>query len=356
MDSITRNVLVYRLGSLGDTVVALPCFHKIKEAYPDAFITLLTNKPVATKAAPLEAILGEEYFFNSLLAYPLGTRNLFVLIALIRQIRKLKIDVVVNLAAIRSKKAMVRDRLFFQAAGVKKLVGFPADDLEFKPRIDNLTGYQEWEAARLTRRIRALGDINLTDDRFWDLRFNQKELDEAGLFLAGFSKHKPILVISVGTKRQPNDWEEYNWLTLVTQLSLILKDWQLIMIGASEETDRANRCMEAWNNTKINLCGKTSPRVSAAVLKHVNMFIGHDSGPLHLASCMGVPCVAIFSSRNLPGQWYPRGRFNKVIQHIPECVGCKLEECVIQKKKCILSITVDEVLVAITDLLTTIKY
>src|SRR5277367_344154 len=106
MGSLIKNVLVYRLGSLGDTVVALPCFHKIKEVYSDAFITILTNRPVATKAAPLEAVLGTDFFFNNIMAYPVGTRNVFVLIALIRQIRQLKIDVVVNLTAIRSKKAM----------------------------------------------------------------------------------------------------------------------------------------------------------------------------------------------------------------------------------------------------------
>jgi heptosyltransferase III len=356
MGSLIKNVLIYRLGSLGDTVVALPCFHKIKEVYPDAFITILTNKPIASKAAPLQAVLGEEFFFNSILAYPVGTRNVFVLIALILQIRRLKIDVVINLTAIRSKKAMVRDRLFFRAAGVKKLIGFPTDDLDFKPKFDTSTGFQEWEAARLTRRISALGEINLNDDKFWDLRLNQEEFNTASLMLSGFSAYKPILAVCVGTKCQANDWEERNWYVLISRLSLLLNDWQLVMIGASEEVDRANRCIELWKNTKINLCGKTTPRVSATVLKQANLFIGHDSGPMHLASCVGVPSVAIFSSRNFPGQWYPRGEFNKVIQHIPECVGCKLNKCIVQQKKCILSITVDEVMNAVAGVLTTGKF
>jgi hypothetical protein len=65
-----RAVLVYRLGSLGDTVVALPCFHLIKRRFPDAKITLLTNRPVASAAAPAESILGRGYFFDDVLEYP----------------------------------------------------------------------------------------------------------------------------------------------------------------------------------------------------------------------------------------------------------------------------------------------
>ena len=351
MGSLIKNVLVYRLGSLGDTVVALPCFHKIKEVYPDAVITILTNRPVATKAAPLEAVLGNDFFFNNVMAYPVGTRNLFVLFSLISQIRRLKIDVVINLTATRTKKAMVRDRLFFRAAGVRKLIGFSTDDAEFNPKVNVMTGFQEWEAARLTRRIRALGDVNLGDERFWDLRLTHQEFNIASLALSAFSPQKPILAVCVGTKCQANDWEENNWVVLISRLSAILKDWQLIIVGAAEEAERASKCIKTWQNTKINLCGKTTPRVSAAILKRANLFIGHDSGPLHLASSVGVPSVAIFSSRNLPGQWYPRGEFNRIIQHTPECVGCKLNECFVQQKKCILSITVDEVLNAVAGVL-----
>ena len=53
-----QRIVVYRLGSLGDTVVALPCLHRVAQAFPDAERIVLTNFPVSSKAAPLEAILG----------------------------------------------------------------------------------------------------------------------------------------------------------------------------------------------------------------------------------------------------------------------------------------------------------
>lgn len=64
---------------------------------------------------------------------------------------------------------------------------------------------------------------------------------------------------------------------------------------------------------------------------------------MHLAACVGTPCVAIFSSRNLPGQWYPRGADSTVLYTTVPCFGCDLLECLEHQKKCILSITVEAV-------------
>ena len=50
MASATERILIYRLGSLGDTVVALPCFHLIARKFPHAERVLLTNFPVHAKA------------------------------------------------------------------------------------------------------------------------------------------------------------------------------------------------------------------------------------------------------------------------------------------------------------------
>jgi hypothetical protein len=66
---------------------------------------------------------------------------------------------------------------------------------------------------------------------------------------------------------------------------------------------------------------------------------------MHLAACVGVPCVAVFSARNLPRQWYPRGGgSNTIIQRRPDCAVCGLEVCIEQGKRCLNDIGVGEVL------------
>ncbi|GAB3784580.1 lipopolysaccharide heptosyltransferase II [Spirosoma horti] len=346
MKEMGNKVLIYRLGSLGDTVMALPCFHKVKESFPHADLTLLTNRPVATKAAPLETVLGKDYFFDRVMNYPVGTRNPFVFADLIWKIRSLKIDTVVSLMSTRSQLAIKRDRFFFKTAGISQFIGF-AD--QTSDTAANGSEEPEWEAVRLARQVKALGAVALEENRYWDLRLTALELQFAEQALYTIPARTPILAVSIGTKNQANDWEAHNWTQLVNQLRTSLPSWRLVLIGAAEEAERSASLLEAWGGKGLNLCGKLTPRVSAAVLKRASVFVGHDSGPMHLAACVGTPCIGIFSARNLPGRWFPRGAKNRIIYHQTECAGCGLEVCIEKQKKCILSITVSEVKEAILE-------
>lgn len=101
-----------------------------------------------------------------------------------------------------------------------------------------------------------------------------------------------------------------------------------------------------WTGKVINLCGELAPRETAAVLRKAELFLGSDSGPMHLAAAAGVPCVIAFAARTRPGIWFPHGAANRVLYRNVDCAGCNLETCIEQKKKCLTSITVDDMLAA----------
>jgi ADP-heptose:LPS heptosyltransferase len=308
-----HKILIYRLGSLGDTVMALPCFHRVRECFPDADITLLTNKPVMSKAAPLQAVLGDAYFFNRTLTYPVGTRNPILLAKLAASIRALKIDTVINITALRSMSADRRDKLFFTAAGVKNFYGFDQTKEDFQLSIDPETGHYEWEAIRLARKIEKLGTFSLSDSKYWDLKFTDDELARSELHLKEMKHPEKIIALNAGTKMPVKDWGESNWVALVKRMNHAYKDFSMVVLGVKEETDRAEVLLGHWKGDGKNLCGQTSPRVSAAILQRSKVFIGHDSGPMHLAACVGTPCVAVFSLINKPRQWFPRGENNVIL-------------------------------------------
>jgi heptosyltransferase-3 len=160
-------VLIYRLGSLGDTVVALPALHAVRKAFPEAALTLLTNRPVSAKAAPVEAVVGERFFADTI-DYPIGTRNVLELTSVSRQIRARSFDVVVNLCEARTRLKTLRDRLFFRLSGISDLRGFPSEDADFELAMDPATGLFESETQRLLRRIQSLGSADLEDPASWD--------------------------------------------------------------------------------------------------------------------------------------------------------------------------------------------
>jgi ADP-heptose:LPS heptosyltransferase len=73
---------------------------------------------------------------------------------------------------------------------------------------------------------------------------------------------------------------------------------------------------------------------------------------MHLAAAVGTPCVALFAARNIPRVWYPFGPRHRILYHQVDCAGCSLETCIVEKKKCLLSITPDEVLTELAAVLT----
>jgi ADP-heptose:LPS heptosyltransferase len=175
----------------------------------------------------------------------------------------------------------------------------------------------------------------------------ETEQAEAQALLDRFGLRRRFLAASIGAKVEAKDWTEPNWLALLAKLAAQYPALPLVMIGAEDERARSERCLAMWRGPQANLCGMTSPRVSAAILQHAGLFLGHDSGPMHLAACMGTACVAIFAARTPPGQWFPRGAQHTILYRRTPCAGCQLDVCTEHHKQCLLSITVEEVFTAV---------
>ena len=123
-----NRVLIYRLGSLGDTVVALPAIHLVVRAFPNARRLMLTNFPVHAKAPAASAILGESGLVHGYINYPVGTRNVLELTRLWWSIRRFHPEILVYLAKPRGVKTVLRDERFFRVCGVKRVIGLPLGD------------------------------------------------------------------------------------------------------------------------------------------------------------------------------------------------------------------------------------
>lgn len=347
-DISVRKILIYRTGSLGDTVVALPCFHLIARAYPSAERVLLTDIPVRQKAPTAMAVLSGTGLVHRDMRYPGATRNLGEILNTLREIRRYRPDVLIHLMPRGSLKDMRRDRIFFRLAGVQRIVGL-GPDVPLH-RFDPATGMYESHASLLARSIAELGDADAENLTNWDLHLSDTELESARLVLAQLAG-MPLIVCGPGTKMQAKDWGQENWRALLGRLYARYPSYALVMIGAKEEKEYCDYASRDWTGARLNLAGRLSPRDSAAVIGNAMAFIGPDSGPMHLAACVGVPSVVVFSARAKPGVWFPLGKSNFVIYHRTECMCCGLETCVEMEKKCILSTTIEEMESAIQGVL-----
>jgi ADP-heptose:LPS heptosyltransferase len=369
----TKRVLIYRLGSLGDTVVALPGFHLIARAFPNAERRLLTNFPVAAKAPPAAAILEGTGTVSGYFRYSAGTRNVLELARLWSQIVRWSPEVLVYLGPARGIDSTRRDASFFRLCGIKRLVGVPLteDMQQNRSALDPVLGYEtlEYEAQRLARNLAELGDARIDDPASWDLHLTPAEHAKAAKVLApalGSSPARPLIALCIGTKVQANEWSPESWRALLGRLAELYPTHALALTGAPIDRDPSDLIASAWQQCAaarqqqnpaglagpvLNLCGQLTPRESAAVFARSAVYIGHDSGPMHLAAAVRTPCVAIFSARGKPRRWFPFGPGHRVLYHRVDCWGCALDTCTVQAKKCILSITVDEVLTEVRAIL-----
>lgn len=339
-------VLIYRLGSIGDTLVAMPALRLVARAFPESERWVLTNFSVGAKAAPMSQVLDGTGLVHGYIEYPIGLRDPAQLVALRHRIRNLRPQVLVYLAAPRGRLRVWRDALFFRSCGIHRLIGVPhVQDLLQVRRLDNDS--YEYEGARLARCVAAIGDARQDDPASFDLALTEKERATARAALAGLGDGRPLMGASVGAKVDVKDWGDANWAALLGALRAAMPGWGLVVLGSADERERADRLLEHWAGESINLCGRMSVRASAATLARCRLFVGHDSGPMHLAAAVGTTCVAIFSSRNLPGEWFPYGQKHRVLYRRIECQGCKLDVCAVRQKACINSITVDAVSAAV---------
>jgi ADP-heptose:LPS heptosyltransferase len=345
-----RRVLIFRLGSLGDTLVALPAFHLVARRFPQAQRRVLTNFSISDKAAPMAALLDGSGLVDGYFQYPPRSLGGRALLRLIRQIRAWQPQLLVYLHEPRGTAVALRDAAFFRACGIRRMIGVPYAQNLKTPRFDSQRGLYEHKADLLARRLAPLGDCAASQASSWDLTLSTGETARAAAALAPLAQCRGILAASVGAKADVKDWGDGNWTALLAELGARLPGWGLVLLGAPVEHTRSEALLSAWAGPRLNLCGAVSLRESAAVLRQARVYVGHDSGPMHLAATVGTPCVAIFSARNHPGVWYPYGEGHRVLYKQTECFGCELDECARFAKRCILSIQVREVAEAVIGL------
>jgi heptosyltransferase III len=301
-----RKILIYRLGSLGDTIVALPCFHKIARSFPDTERIVVTNLPVESHAPRLEDVLGRSGLIHGAIAYPIRLRNPHLIRKLAATIREKQAVTMIYLTRRESFLPVLRDLLFFRAIGLKEIIGAPIAVSKRKYRIDPKTGVEEPEAERLTRQLAALGPIDLNDKASWDLRLQDDEIASA-LEAAKPLLDAPFVAIHPGGKGSSKFWGEANWMWVLDRLSRCCPGAGLAVMGSAAEAQQFGHIARAWTGTVLNLCGRLTVRQSAAVMERAVLFVGHDSGPMHLAASRGTRCVAIFGSQEPAKRWHPYG-------------------------------------------------
>ena len=330
----TRRALIYRPGSLGDTLVSLPAIAEIRRRFPGHSLTLLTERPSAARVSPW-TILKDTGWFEDAHFYVVKAataRDRVHNLRLAMTLRATGYHEVFSLAPRRTARQLRIDAGIFRGVvGAGRYHAAPQPAWPIPPDAAAV----EYEGLRLLRIVDPDASIESL------LRFRlavpaaERELSEGLLSDLGVRRDQLLIGVAPGSGRATTMWPLERFADVGTELLRQFKDAVLLAIGGTRDTPLCDRLCAAWGPRSHNLAGRLSVFGSASMLSRCAMFIGNDSGPTHLAAVVGVPCVAIYSARNARGLWELVGPDHVVLEDRPECAGCRLDDCISEAQKCL---------------------
>ena len=167
-------------------------------------------------------------------------------------------------------------------------------------------------------------------------------LIERGLVVDG---SRPLVALHPYATHAAKAWPAEYWQELTRAIEA--RGWQWLVIGAS----RTRPLAEAAGVR--DLTGETDIRGSLAILAACDALVSGDSGPMHLATAVDTPVVALFGPTTRHWGFFPSGERDMVLESDLPCRPCSLHggKGCDKDNQCLRDIAAERVVVALEELL-----
>ena len=339
-----RRILVRATNWVGDAVMSVPALQALRQRYPAAHISILARPWVA-------GLYGRESFCDELIPYeaPRGWRG-------IREKRQIassfrgRFDCAILLQNAFEAAALVR------WAGIPTRIGYARDGRSWllthpipAPAAGEIGRHQRFNYLELLKRAKLIGEY-ATDA---PIRLH----GAAAAAAMGRSRLEEIFgpgrVIGVspgaaygGAKR----WLAERFADAAVQVARE-RDAVVAVFGSDVESnicEAVRERVEAAGVTCVSLAGATALAAFIEMAAACELFLTNDSGPMHIASALGVPTVAIFGATDEHATG-PTGEQSRVVREPVECSPCLLRECPIDHR-CMTRVSAERVAQTALDL------
>jgi heptosyltransferase-2 len=304
--------------------MALPALWRIRRRFPDAHIAILARPYVAE-------IYRHQDIADHLILYEAhaGLRSRQHLVA---ELREYRFDV-----ALLLQNAFAAAWLAWRV-GIPERIGYARDGRSALlskavpvPQSGQIPAHEQFYYLELLRRAGWLAE--LAGETFIALKIcsDSKEKAERSLLAAGARPHALRIAIAAGASYgSAKCWPPDRFAEVANGLSARF-DADIILFGTSAEASVSSVIAMAMRRPPIDLTGETSIADLPALFSRCHLFIGNDSGAMHVAAAAGLPVVAIFGSSDPCGTAPVTPRCT-VVQEKPHCSPCFLRRCPIDHR------------------------
>lgn len=316
-------IVLLRLDRIGDFILGIPAYRALRQAQPDAHISVVVPSPVA-ELAKICPYFDEVYIFDALWLLPGHAawdrwKSAF---KLVKFLRSKPADLLLDF---RYQNHL--DPLVAGLSGAKERVGF---DLGWVSRFLTKKAPQPpADLHQVDRNLLLLQSAGITAvDRKLEMWFDEHDHKTGENYLPAqeLLPGLPRIAIHIGAATPSKRWREESFEVLIHELHANTQA-DILVLGGEGDLGFSQEVVDGLECPIVNLVGKLSLRQTAALMRDCRVFIGCDSGATHLAAACGVPVVSLFSAANEVEVWKPWGPKVKVLTEHPTCSPCKAHEC-----------------------------
>ena len=333
-------ILMRATNWVGDAVMSIPALQAIRSSRPEAEICILGRAWVA------DLYQGQGYA-DRIVVFDHTGRHSGVLGVekLARELRGERFDCAVLLqnafeAAWIAKRAGIGERIGYARDGRGWLLTRPVA----VPQRGEIPAHESYYYLELLRRAGWIGGLPPVNRI--ELRVEAAALDRANETLTKAGARRGALRIALAPGAAYGSakcWLPSRFAQLCDRLIADF-DADVIIFGAASEAEIAERIAGAMRHKPVVLAGQTRIGDLAALLAACQLFVGNDSGAMHVAAAVGLPVVAVFGPTDPEGT-APMTPQRVLVQHRVSCSPCFLRHCPVDHR-CMTRVPVDDVYAA----------
>jgi len=342
-------ILVRATNWVGDAVMSIPALQVIRGRWPKAEIAILARPWVAE-------LYRDQGFADRILVFDHTGRHrgVFGLERLAGELRRERFGTAVLLQNAFEAAWIAR------RAGIHERIGYARDARAWLltravpvPQRGEIPAHESYYYLELLRRAGWLAYLPEVDEVKLKVSVAAAESAESALRKAGIRSRThtvPRIALAPGAAYgSAKCWPAERYASLAGRLIADF-DADVIIFGAASERDVAQRIAGAMRHGVVNLAGETRIGELPALLAACDLFIGNDSGAMHVAAAVGLPVVAVFGPTD-PGGTSPLAARLALVQEGVSCSPCFLRHCPVDHR-CMTRIEVERVYEAAREWLT----
>jgi heptosyltransferase-2 len=330
-------ILIRATNWVGDAIMALPALRVVRKRFPEAEIAIV-GRPYVTD------IYRDQEICDQLIAYdPNGFHKGFSgRERLAAELRAQKFDV-----ALLLQNAFDAAWLAWRA-NIPERIGYARDARSFLltkavplPRHGEIPAHERFYYLELLRRA-GWPDV-AQDESFFGLHVPAEKRRIADEFLCKSGVRQGATRIAIGAGASYGSakcWPPSRFAEVGNRLQSEAGA-DVILFGTPAEATVSTAISGELRRPPINLTGKTAIADLPALLSQCHLFIGNDSGAMHVAAAVGLPVVAVFGPTDPEGTAPVTPRCS-IVQQKPYCSPCFLRRCPTDHR-CMTAITADMV-------------